>query len=149
MKQLIKSLQKAHAGEWAAYYAYDGHMESLESPEDRIHLMVIRTEELNHILWTQKFLKTLGASPQPFRNLLFMTIGKVLSALCHVTGYRLPMLGARIMETVGVTNYREMALTAAEEGLQLMSVKLMHMAAQEKAHELWFQEKLNGNRRAS
>jgi rubrerythrin len=149
MKELIKALQKAHAGEMAAYYAYEGHWKASKNEQERMEILNIQLEEASHILTIRKFLKSLGADSSIWRDFIFIYIGKLAGALCFVSGWRNAMFGARFMETLGTQGYRELALMAAENDRVLMAVKFQSMAKQEEAHERYFKEKLNGNRRAS
>lgn len=141
-KKLIRELQKAHAGEIAAYFAYDGHWKSAKSLSDKSAILSIQMEEMEHILVTKKYLAILGARSSRNRDALFYIIGRIASALCYIAGERLPLIGARLIETIGVTNYKEMVLLAAEENFPNMALKFQHMAQAEKAHERFFRERL-------
>jgi rubrerythrin len=143
MKALIKALQKAHAGELAAFYAYEGHYNATKDRQEQTEILNIQMDEGKHILTIRKFLNILGADTSPLRDLLFICIGRVAGALCHISGWRNSAYGARMLETVGVNGYRELALLAAEEGRTLMALKLQTMAKQEQEHERYFTQKLS------
>lgn len=146
MSRLVPLLQRAHAGEIAAYHAYKGHALSVKDLKVRRDILVMRQEELDHIERCERFLATLGAKPSPMLDLIFTIIGKVASALCYVTGYRLPMLVAKWLEQIGAVSYYELREVAKAEGQGYMSTFFLDMAYTEEEHERYF-DKLLGNPR--
>lgn len=117
MEKLTKMLQHAHAGETAAFHAYEGHIKSVRHPETKEAIRKVQKEELDHIRMTWFMLHELGAEPNKFQDLLFTMIVKTLSVLCRVTGYFAPMYGALLIEKIGVNNYKEMAEEARSKRL--------------------------------
>lgn len=139
--KFIKMLQHAHAGELAAYYAYQGHWESLKNPKERAMVKWIQEEELEHVKEIEKMLYLMKAQPSKYRDFIFTVIGKTLSKLCKVTGYFMPMVGALLIEKIGVANYKEMIKVACKLHL-FPFVKTLHSMWQtEIEHEEYFKSK--------
>lgn len=136
--KLVKALQDAHAGELAAYYAYQGHWESLKDPSERAALQEIQQDELEHIIFLSHYLNKMGFKPSPIKDFVWTTIGKTIGALCHVTGWYLPMRVAGIMERIGTKSYIEISAIARAEGHEILAKKLLDMAEVEKRHENTF-----------
>lgn len=142
--KFIKLLQQAHAGELAAYYAYQGHWESLSNPLERDMVKYIQKEELDHIHQTETMLYLMGAEPSTTRDLIFTVIGKTFSKLCKITGRFLPMYGALLIEKIGVSNYNEMARLACKLSLFPFVTMLQDMEQTEKEHEEYFLAAVQG-----
>jgi demethoxyubiquinone hydroxylase (CLK1/Coq7/Cat5 family) len=140
-KVLIGMLQNAHAGEIAAYHAYEGHWKSLKDHKERKEIRKIQEEEMEHIELIEEFLKDLNSKPLFFLDLIFSFIGRVLSVMCYFTGYRLPMYVAKKIEQIGVENYNKMALEAREHGHHAMYLFLCDMSEVEQQHEKYFKGK--------
>lgn len=138
MKKLVKMLQHAHAGETAAYFAYEGHIKSVRDSKIKEAIRKIQKEESDHIQMTWLMLHELGAKPSPWQDLVFTVIGKTLSVLCRVTGYFAPMYGALLIEKVGVNNYKAMAQEARSKRLFAMHAALVDMKNTEEEHEKFF-----------
>lgn len=85
-------------------------------------------------------LDRVGARPLPIRELRASVVGNVLSALCGVAGWFLPMFLAGKLETKNVCEYEKAAGWAAELGLSDFVPDLMEMAAVEVEHEKYFFE---------
>lgn len=136
---LTSQLQKAYAGEVAAYHAYEGHWRSVKDPVVAKHIRAIQRQELQHIAEIKRSLKELGGNPNWVLIYLFWVIGKTVSALCYVSGQKLPMLGAAFIEYIGETNYRKMSKEAYDLGLFRLHYRLLSMAAVESAHK-WYLE---------
>lgn len=133
-------LVQAHAGELAAYHAYEGHYRSVSDHEQKVQINRIQREELDHLHEVSKMLHSLGAQPSVFKDLLYIIIGKTASFLCYITGWYLPMWGAKKIEAIGAASYWEIADMAMDTGHFQMSAKLCHMAETEEAHEKYFQQ---------
>lgn len=134
-------LQAAHAGELAAFTAYDGHARSLKDMVERMDLRGIQCEEAVHIQILREYLKVLGAEPSRTRDAIFIRIGRVAGFLCRITGYFAPMLGAWVIEKIGAAGYHEMAECADALGLIDWAQEFRSMAAAEERHEAYFKAK--------
>ena len=98
----------------------------------------IQKDELSHMHKVKDILKSLHSKPSEVKNISFWIIGRIVSALCYVTGYLLPMKVAGMIETVGVNAYEEMAEEAYRLGYYGIHVKLVIMMVQEQEHEEYF-----------
>src|SRR5215472_1136292 len=96
--RLVEILQLAYSGERAAGYAYRGHWHSVSNPEERQRIQKIENEEWHHRRLVGEMLSTLGAAPDPRREIRATIIGRTLQALCHVAGWLMPMYGAGKLE---------------------------------------------------
>lgn len=134
----IKQLQKAHSGEIGAYFAYGGHWKSVKDPSKKLWIQWIQKEELEHIHSLELMLYLLRSRPDRFRDKIFAKIGKTLGFLCFLTGYRLPMWGAAVIEKVGAVNYEEMSKMASQMQMHEFAQTLGEMHLVEKEHEEWF-----------
>lgn len=143
---LIKLLRLAYSGELAAAYAYRGHWRSLADPDERESVRKIELEEWEHRRLVGAMLARLGATPSWSRELLMTAIGRLLQALCHVTGWLLPMYGAARLETRNVKEYDDAARFAAESGHGDFVPCLSRMADVELEHERYFKERLHSHR---
>lgn len=139
MKKLVAALQRAHSGELAAYHAYEGHWRSLKSQDEARHIRAMQRDELRHISQIRKFLFTLGAKPNKFRDGIFWIVGKTASVLCYVSGYNAPMYGAELIERFGASEYSRLSSLAYANRQFSMSSRLKEMAAVEAAHEWYLQ----------
>src|SRR5262245_61269168 len=84
---LIALLQLAYSGELSAAYAYQGHARSVRDPEERRRIAEIERDEWHHRELAGRMLAELGASPDPARERRATRIGRVISCLCHVSGW--------------------------------------------------------------
>lgn len=145
-EKLIRQLQGACSGELAAIYAYEGHARSVSDPAQRERLRTIQSEERHHRAIVIDLLRRLGAGPKPGRDALFWCIGHVISFLCRVGGWFVPMYGAGKLERSNIVEYEEAAVYAAECGHPEMIEDLLTMAEVEWEHERFFRECVTGNR---
>lgn len=136
-ESFIEMLQKAHAGEWAAYLAYEGHAKSLErrNPEKAAKIRVIQKEEWFHRQAVGFMLHELGARPNDVRDGLMGIIGRIASALCYVVPTSWADRGAMRIERIGKVEYHSMAYRAKRLGFPEMEAELQKMSAVEKSHE--------------
>lgn len=142
--KLIRMLQSAHAGELAAFYAYEGHWKSLKSDSEREAIKKIQREEMEHIKLTEVFLEGLRAKPSPIKDYIFTKIGKTIGFLCHWTGWTLPMKVAGLMEKIGAYSYKNIAKEAwASKNHQIVKT-LNRMQTVEIQHEDYFNGLLRG-----
>jgi ferritin-like protein len=143
---LIRELQHAYSGELAAGFAYAGHWRSCHNPEERAHIHQIEEEEHHHRQLVGDILRSLGAKPLPIREAVFFAIGKVLGALCHVSGWFLPMYGAGRLESRNIVEYERAAVRALGCGREDLIDCLLGMAEVEWEHEYYFRHKVIGHR---
>lgn len=140
--KFVKQLQKAHAGEIGAYYAYGGHWKSVSNPGQRMMIRFIQAEELEHIRSLDLMLYLLHATPNRRLDTVFTVIGKTLGYLCRFTGYFMPMWGAMIIEKIGVSNYKEMSMDASRAQMHNFAQTLGEMHLVELEHEEYFRSQL-------
>lgn len=138
---LVRTLQGAYSGELAAAAAYNGHWRSVRDPEERARIRQIELEELDHRALDGELLAVLGEGPNPDWERSKTRIGKVLSALCFVSGWFAPMYGAGRLESRNIGEYEDAARYAESCGHPEMVECLLHMAEVEWDHELYFREK--------
>jgi rubrerythrin len=143
MHKFIKMLQRAHAGELAAYHAYEGHWRSLSDPQERGAIKLIQDDELDHIRYLEIMLDVYHAQPSKIRDFIFTLIGKSASLMCYMTGWYLPMYGARFIENIGAVNYNVMSNKAKLLGLNETARALLMMGEVEKRHEDYFLKVMN------
>jgi ferritin-like protein len=146
LRHLILELQHAYAGELAAGFAYAGHWRSVHDLAEREHIRQIEDEEHHHRELVGGLLRELGAKPRPLRNAVFITIGKVLGALCHISGWFLPMYGAGRLERRNIMEYERAAMYATRCGHEPMIDCLIDMAEVEWEHEYYFRHRVIGHR---
>jgi demethoxyubiquinone hydroxylase (CLK1/Coq7/Cat5 family) len=143
--RLIKQLQLAHAGERAAAYAYRGHWKSTRDRHERTEICRIENEEWEHRRRVGEMLRALGAKPAPMREARMTVIGRVVGALCWVSGWFFPMYGAGLIERRNVHEYLDAAVYARDAGRHELVDDLLTMAEVEHDHERWFRERLAGH----
>ena len=144
--RLIHILQLAYSGERAAGYAYRGHWRSVSNPEEKERIHRIEDEEWHHRRQVGQMLSELGASPDPRREFRAVVIGRTLQALCHVTGWLLPMYGAGKLERRNIVEYEHAAQYAAACGKIEYIDCLLTMAEVEWEHEQYFRAKVLSHR---
>lgn len=142
---LIALLQKAHAGELAAAYAYCGHSNSLRDPDERRQVRKIEDEEWHHRHQVAEMLAQLGSHPQPVRELRASLVGRTLSFLCRFSGWFLPMYMAGKLERRNIREYEEAARYARGSGREEFLPCLLAMAEVEWEHEQYFRSKVLGH----
>jgi rubrerythrin len=135
---LVALLQLAYSGEQAAGYAYRGHWKSLSDPSERERIRVIEEEEWHHRTLVGEMLRDLGAAPDPRRERRSAIIGRILGALCHVSGWLAPMYGAGKLESRNIREYETAARHARDCGRGDLIDCLLTMAEVEWEHEHYF-----------
>jgi demethoxyubiquinone hydroxylase (CLK1/Coq7/Cat5 family) len=145
LRKLITELQHAYSGELAAGYAYRGHWKSVRDEAERSRIRQIEDEEWHHRRLVGGMLQQLGARPLKLREAVFFTIGRVLGALCHVSGWFLPMYGAGKLESRNILEYERAARYASASGHEDLIECLLDMAEVEWDHEAYFRERVNGH----
>ena len=143
---LIRELQHAYSGELAAGFAYAGHWRSCRDPEERASIRQIEEEEHHHRQLVGDILRDLGAKPLPIREAVFFAIGRVLGALCHVSGRFLPMYGAGRLESRNIVEYERAVVYALGCGREDLIERLLGMAEVEWEHEYYFRHRVIGHR---
>lgn len=141
-KALVSLLQRAHAGELAAALAYRGHWRSLPPGADREAIRRIEREELDHRRGVGEMLSAMGARPSRRREAVFRLVGRIVGALCHVTGWFAPMYGAGRLESGNIVEYEVAARLALASGWGGLAGALSRMADVEAEHERFFREKV-------
>jgi demethoxyubiquinone hydroxylase (CLK1/Coq7/Cat5 family) len=144
--QLIRTLQHAYSGELAAAYAYRGHWRSVSDPDERTRIHEIEDDEWQHRGLVGKMLLDLGTRPLPVRELVFLTIGKTLGALCGLSGWFLPMYGAGKLERRNIVEYEDAARYALACGREDLIDCMIHMAEVEWEHERYFRGRIVGHK---
>jgi len=139
--KLIRVLQNAYSGELAAGFAYRGHWHSVSDPDERARIHEIEDEEWHHRRLVGDMLRDLGAQPRKLREAVFWTIGRVLGAMCHVTGWFAAMYGAGKLERKNIVEYEVAAQFAIDCGRDDLIDCLLTMAEVEWEHELYFRTK--------
>ena len=138
---LIQVLQNAYSGELAASLAYGGHARSVNSPVEKKEIEKILDEELVHREDVGKMLAVLGASPDPTKERKSFWIGTLISLLCRIGGWFVPMWGAGKLESTNIVEYEDAAYYANLAGYVQFVEKLLTMAEVEWDHELYFRTK--------
>ena len=139
---LVALLQLAFSGELAAAHAYRGHARSVADAEERRRIEEIEREEWHHRELVGRMLAELGAGPSRARERRAAVIGRVLGALCHVSGYLVPMYGAGRLESRNVREYEHAAELARAAGREEWLDCLLTMAEVEWEHERYFRERV-------
>ena len=146
-QQLIRILQHAYSGEWAAAYAYRGHWKSLKNPAERERIRQIENEEWVHRAHVGLMLESLKAAPVKMREIRMWIIGRSVGIGCHLVGWFLPMYFAGRLESGNADEYRSAALHAAHLGLKEFEAELLVMAEVEREHEMYFMSVVAGHPR--
>lgn len=144
--QLVDILRLAYSGEMAAGYAYRGHAASVSDPAERTHILEIEAEEWQHRRLIGDMLRTLGTEPSRGREFRAAIIGRTLGALCHTSGWFLPMYGAGRLESRNIREYEVAARLARAAGHEEWVDCLLSMAEVEWEHEAWFRERVLSHR---
>ena len=144
-RRLEALLRLAHAGELAAAHAYRGHAASVTDPLERAEILAIEQDEWRHRADVRALLAALGSEPAPLREACMGSIGRTLGALCHVSGWLLPMFGAAVLETRNVQEYDDAAAFAEACDRREMIPALLAMADVELEHERYFKAKVRAH----
>lgn len=139
--RLVRLLQNAHAGEKAAFLAYEGHALSVRGTGEHDEIRKIQREEWEHRECLGRFLLELGSGPRASRELLMTCIGHSISLFCRIGGWFIPMYGAGKLERGNIVEYEVAARLARDAGFPHMVEPLLDMAEVEWDHELYFRSK--------
>lgn len=139
MVDLIKALQKAHAAEYGAFLAYEGHWKSFKrrSPRSKAwkKIKVMQTDELNHRQAVGFMLIELHSTPNPLLEIFFTLVGLTISVLCYILPKSACNVGAEFIEIMGKNEYRKMSFLALRYGKKEMALELAKMSDKEAEHE--------------
>ena len=139
-------LRLAYSAERAAAYAYQGHAASLRDPVERGHVAAIEAEEWLHREHAARMMRRLGITPSRWLELKYASIGRLIGASCHVIGHFMPMYFAGRLESGNVNEYLRLLELVRSTPLADESACILEMARVEKAHEVWFLERIAGHR---
>jgi rubrerythrin len=142
LADLILILQLAYSGERSAAYAYRGHWNSVRDSAERTRIQTIENEEWHHRELVGGMLRDLQSRPDDRREWRAVLIGRVLQALCHVSGWFAPMYGAGKLESRNIKEYEDAARFAWGCGHAEFVECLLAMAEVEWEHEQYFREKV-------
>ena len=143
-ESLIRILQSAYSGEVAAAYAYRGHWRSLKDCPEREQIKKIEEEEWDHRKRVGEWLAKLESGPNPRREKVFCTVGKVLGHTCFISGRFMPMYFAGRLESQNSVEYEDAAMFAKELGMDDCVEDLLDMARVEVEHEEFFSSVVAG-----
>lgn len=138
ISKLIKALQWAHASELGAYYAYQGHWESLSNLKQIQQIQRIQKDELNHAASLKAYLEQLNSNTHNPMDQFFTLVGKILGYMCKVFGWRIPMIIAGLLERIGKNSYTNMSQQAEDLQMYKLAAELEAMGKIEEQHELYF-----------
>lgn len=144
-RRLIVVLQGAYSGELAAARAYNGHWRSVSDPDEKKAIRDIEEDELHHRARVGQMLAELQSGPVPWRERFFGTLGRLLSALCFVSGWYAAMYGAGRLEEKNVAEYAGAARLAALADLGHLCDDLLVMSEAEHDHERFFRACVEGH----
>ena len=142
---MVKILRAAVSGEMGAALAYRGHARSVRDPFERRRLRQIEREEWDHRRRAAAMLSRLGGRPSLLSEVRAWLVGRTLGALCHVTGWFLPMYGAGRVERRNIVEYETAADCARRAGRAEWVLELLEMADVEREHERFFRERIEGH----
>ena len=146
---LVAILQLAYSGELAAAYAYRGHWHSLTDADERTRIEEIENEEWHHRQLVGEMLRSLNSGPNAFREVRAAILGRVLSLLCHLSGWLVPMYGAGRLESRNIREYETAARHARNCGRDDLVDCLLTMAEVEWEHEHYFRSRVLSHRWAN
>ncbi len=140
--ELINILQRAHAGEYAAALAYDGHARSIHNAIEQAEVNKIKDEELDHREHIASMLEDLGSGPDVRLEKRLTLVGKLIGFLCFIGGWYIPMYGAGKLERGNIGEYEQAARLAHMAGEHALVKALIQFAEIEWDHELYFRTKV-------
>ena len=146
LSDLIAILRLAYSGELAAAYAYRGHWRSVKDEATRARIREIEEEEWHHRRLVGRMLQQAGSRPSRAREFRAAVIGRALGALCHLTGWLLPMYGAGRLESRNIREYETAARHASRAGHAEFVDCLLGMAEVEWEHERYFRACVESHR---
>ncbi|HEY9686028.1 MAG TPA: hypothetical protein V6C52_03540 [Coleofasciculaceae cyanobacterium] len=136
--KLIHVLQMAYSGEKSAALAYQGHAASKVKMDEREMIRKIEQEEWDHRDKVGQMLAEVQAEPSGCREIMQVLIGRFIKIICPWCGWRLPMLGAWLLEENNIEEYARAAGYASAMGLMAMADELRVMSTVEREHAEYF-----------
>ncbi len=106
----------------------------------------IENEEWHHRQLVGEMLRSLDSRPNAFRETRAAILGRVLSLLCHLSGWLAPMYGAGKLESRNIVEYETAARYARNCGRDDLVDCLLTMAEVEWEHEHYFRARVLGHR---
>lgn len=143
---LVELLQQAYSAEKAAAFAYQGHADSVASPDERRAIHQIERDEWNHRAEVLTIMKEYGVPVSKYFEVRFHIIGKIISASCYVIGWFMPFYFAGRLESGNVCEYFRMKQMFNALGIHKHDEVLYEMGIKEKEHEMYFGEKIKGHK---
>jgi hypothetical protein len=144
-EKLTRILALAYSGEMAAAYAYRGHWRAARDPEERERIRAIEHDEWRHRREVGAMLRALSGRPRLWREIRAWLVGRVLGALCRISGWFLPMYAAGKLEGRNVVEYETAARYAMGSGRPDLAECLIVMAEVEWDHQAYFRGKVEGH----
>lgn len=141
-KELINLLQLAYSAERAASFAYQGHVASLKSPEEKASVKQIELDEWEHRKEVLIIMNKYGIPVSRWYEIRFYTIGKIICYSCYILGWFIPMYFAGRLESGNVNEYFNMKKYFNELGITEHDAILIEMGMKEKEHEIYFLDKI-------
>ncbi|HEX9981292.1 MAG TPA: ferritin-like domain-containing protein [Flavobacterium sp.] len=143
---LADLLQKAYSAEKAASFAYQGHAASVKDTEEKSAIRQIELDEWFHRKEVLQIMNDFEIPVSRWYEFKFYVIGKVISFSCHVIGWFMPFYFAGRLESGNVCEYFRMRQYFNQLGITKYDKMLYDMGMKEKEHEIYFLEKIKGNR---
>ena len=138
---LVAILKLAYSGELGAIRAYQGHRNALKGYTTKLEVRRILEDEIRHRRRIGEMLAELDSSPDPYREWKMNLVGRIISVVCHIFGWFVPMFGAGQLEAQNIVEYEHAARLAKLAGLDSWVEEFLHMAEVEWDHELYFRTK--------
>lgn len=145
-KALVDLLQMAYSAEKAAAFAYQGHAGAVRNKDEKIAIHQIELDEWNHRREVLAIMNQYGIPISTYYEVRFHIIGKTISFACYVIGWFMPFYFAGRLESGNVCEYFRMMHFFHELGIAEHDQVLYDMGIKEKEHEVYFLEKIKGNR---
>ncbi len=144
--KLVKLLQQAYSAERAASFAYQGHAACVKNTDEKKSIHQIEMDEWNHRDEVLSLMKQYDVSISTWYEIRFYIIGKIISASCYVIGWFMPFYFAGRLESGNVCEYFRMKQYFNSLGITEHDALLYEMGMKEKEHEVYFLEKIKGNK---
>ncbi|MGG9970415.1 ferritin-like domain-containing protein [Ferruginibacter sp. SUN002] len=144
--ELIDLLQRAYSAERAASFAYQGHAGSVKNKEEKAAIRQIELDEWDHRAEVLQIMKQYEVPVSKYYEVRFWVIGKMIAAGCYVIGWFMPFYFAGRLESGNVCEYFRMKQYFNSLGIKEHDRLLYDMGMKEKEHEIYFLEKIKGNK---
>lgn len=143
---LIDLLQMAYSAEKAAAFAYQGHAGSVKDTEEKAAIRQIELDEWCHRKEVLTIMQMYDIQVSKWYEFKFHVIGKIISIACYIIGWFMPYYFAGRLESGNVCEYFRMKHYFNALGIFEHDVILFEMGLKEKEHEVYFLEKIKGNK---